>query len=148
MPTPPLSTPTSGMCLSIIGPYYMNIYGMYCRITKYKNNFWATLTYHFRNFSSTITKMPICKDQQIDYFLLINNVPDFQKKCLFPFWVILNNNNLFLKRNSFFELSQSFLTNITIVPARVAFKQRYQLCKERQIAGYSRVQTIHTMRLL
>ena len=25
-----------GMCLSIIGPYYMNIYWMYCRMTKLK----------------------------------------------------------------------------------------------------------------
>ena len=24
-------------------------------------------------------KMPICKDQPIDYFLLISNVPDFEK---------------------------------------------------------------------
>ena len=30
----------------------------------------------------------------------------------------------------------------------VAYKQRYKLCKKHQIAGYSRVQTIHTMRLL
>ena len=43
VPTPPLSTPTtftSGMCLSIIGPFYMNIYWMYCRMTKYRNIFW------------------------------------------------------------------------------------------------------------
>ena len=36
--------------------------------------------------------MPICKDQQIDYFLLINDVPDFEKMstpCLSN-----NNNNL------------------------------------------------------
>ena len=28
-----------GMCLSIIGPYYMNIHWMYCRMTKLKNVF-------------------------------------------------------------------------------------------------------------
>ena len=33
--------------------------------------------------------MPICKDQQIAYFLLINNVPYFE----IPF--LRNNNNLF-----------------------------------------------------
>ena len=67
-------------------------------------------------------KMPICKDQQIDYFLLINSVSDFEKMSIpFP---SNNNNNLFLNSNSLFELSQSLLTNITIVPARVAYKQR------------------------
>ena len=89
--------------------------------------------------------MPIWKDQQIDYFLLINNDPDFEKMS-----IPLNNNNniLFINSNSLFELNQSLLTNITILPARVEYEQRYKLCKERQIAGYSRVQTIHTMRLL
>ena len=48
-----------------------------------------------------------------------------------------NNNNLFLNRNSLFELSQSLLTNITIVPAHVAYEQRYKLGKDCQIAGYS-----------
>ena len=36
-------------------------------------------------------KVPICKDQQIDYFLLINNVNDFEKMSV----AFLNNNNLF-----------------------------------------------------
>ena len=49
-------------------------------------------------------KMPICKDQRIDYFLLINNVPDFKKMSV-PF-LSNNNNNLFLNSNSLFELSQ------------------------------------------
>ena len=89
--------------------------------------------------------MPIWKDQQIDYFLLINNDPDFEKMSV-P--LNNNNNNLFINSNSLFELNQSLLTNITIVPARVEYEQRYKLCKEHQIAGYSRVQTIHTMRLL
>ena len=40
-------------------------------------------------------KRPVCKHQQIDYFLLINNVPDFEKRP-FPF-VNNNNNNLFLR---------------------------------------------------
>ena len=36
-------------------------------------------------------KMPICKDQQIAYFLVINNVPYFVKKSIpFP----SNHNNL------------------------------------------------------
>ena len=35
--------------------------------------------------------MPICKDQQIAYFLLINNVPYFEKMSV-PF--LSNNNNL------------------------------------------------------
>ena len=74
--------------------------------------------------------MPICKDQPIDYFLLINNVPEFEKMSI-PF-LSNNNNNLFLNSNSLFELSQSLLTKITIVPARVACKQRYKLCKEHQ----------------
>ena len=92
--------------------------------------------------------MPICKDQQIDYLLLINNVPDFEKVSI-PFLSNNNNNNnLFLNSNSLFEPNQTLLTNITIVPARVAYEQRYKLCKDRQIAGYSRMQTIHTMRLL
>ena len=66
-------------------------------------------------------QMPICKDQQIDYFLLINNVPDFEK-ISFPF-LSNNNNNLFLDINSLlFELSHSLLTNITFVPARVAYE--------------------------
>ena len=43
-------------------------------------------------------KMPICKHQQIDYFLLINNVPDFEKMS-FPF--LNNNNNLFLHSTLF-----------------------------------------------
>ena len=90
--------------------------------------------------------MPICNDQPIDYFLLVNNVPDFEKMPI-PF-LSNNNNNLFLNGNSLFELSQSFLTNITFVPARAAYEQRYKLCKEHQIAGYSRMQAIHTMRLL
>ena len=72
-------------------------------------------------------KTPICKDQQIDYFLLINNVPDFEMSI--PFL-----NNLFLNSNSLFELSQSLLTNITIVPAHVANDQRYKLSKKCQIA--------------
>ena len=87
-------------------------------------------------------KTPICKDQQIDYFLLINNVRDFEKMSI-PFL-----NNLFLNTNSLFEPSQSLLTNIAIVPAHVANDRRYKLCKKPQIAGCSRVQTIHTMRLL
>ena len=36
--------------------------------------------------------MPICKDQQIAYFLLINNVSYFEKMSV-PF--LRNNNNLF-----------------------------------------------------
>ena len=84
----------------------------------------------------------------------------FQEKCLFAkisrltisCWLTMfliskkmsipspsnNNNNLFLNNNSLLELSQSLLTNITIVPTRVPCKQRYKLCKERQVAGYSR----------
>ena len=45
-------------------------------------------------------KMPICKDQQIDYFLLINNVPDFEKMPT----AFLNNNNLLLNINILIEL--------------------------------------------
>ena len=82
--------------------------------------------------------MPICNDQHIDYFLLVNNVPDFEKMSIS--FLSNNNNNLFLNSNSLFELSQSLLTNKTIVPARVAYEQRYKLCKEHQIAGYSGVQ--------
>ena len=66
-------------------------------------------------------KTPICKDQQIDYFLLINNVPDFEKVSISFL------NNLFLNSNSLFELSQSLLTNIAIVPAHAANDQRYKL---------------------
>ena len=62
-------------------------------------------------------KTPIWKDQQIDYFLLIYNVPDFEKMSN-PFL-----KNLFLNSNSLFELSQSLLTNIAIVPAHVARQQ-------------------------
>ena len=43
-------------------------------------------------------KMPICKHQQIDYFLFINNVPDFKKMSI-PF--LNNNNNLFLHSTLF-----------------------------------------------
>ena len=66
--------------------------------------------------------MPICKHQQIGYFLLINNVSDFEKMSI-PF--LKNNNNLFLNSTFLFELSQS-LTNL-IVLARVAYEQRYKL---------------------
>ena len=63
-----------------------------------------------------------------------------------------NNNSLFPQQYSNFsfltKLGQSLLTNITIFLEHVAYEQRHKLCKERQIAGYSRVQTIHTMRLL
>ena len=65
-------------------------------------------------------KMPICKDQQIDYFLLINNVPDFEKMSI-PF-LSNNNNNLILNINSLYGLSQSLLTNITIALASVAYE--------------------------
>ena len=65
-------------------------------------------------------KMPICIDQQNDYFLLINNVPDFEEMSI-PF-LSNNNNNLFLKINSRFELSQSLLTNITFVPESVSYE--------------------------
>ena len=44
--------------------------------------------------------MPICKDQQIAYFLLINNVPYFEKMSI-PFL----SNYFFLNSNSLFELS-------------------------------------------
>ena len=67
-------------------------------------------------------KMPIRKHQQIDYFLLINNVPDFEKMSI-P--LLNNNNNLFL-HSTFFLNCQSLLTNL-IVLARVAFEQRYKL---------------------
>ena len=40
---------------------------------------------------------------------------------------LLNINNLFFNSNSLFELSQSLLTNVRIVPARVAYNQRYKL---------------------
>ena len=53
-------------------------------------------------------KTPIYKDQQIDYFLLINNAPDFFKKIPIPF-LNNNNSNLFLNSNSLFELSRSLL---------------------------------------
>ena len=43
-------------------------------------------------------KMPICKHQQIDYFLLINNVPDLKKMSI-PF--LNNNNSLFLHSTLF-----------------------------------------------
>ena len=39
---------------------------------------------HAKKINFPGKKMPICKDQQIDHFLLINNVPDFEK-CQFPF---------------------------------------------------------------
>ena len=65
--------------------------------------------------------MPICKHQQIDFFLLINNVSDFEKMSI-PF---LKNNNLFLNSTFLFELRQS-LTNL-IVLAWVAYEQRYKL---------------------
>ena len=51
-------------------------------------------------------KMPIFKHQQIDYFLLINNVPDFEKMSI-PF--LNNNNNLFLHSTLFLNLVSSFL---------------------------------------
>ena len=38
--------------------------------------------------------------------------------------VVNNNDN---NSNSLFELSQPLLTNITILPARVAYEQRYKL---------------------
>ena len=44
--------------------------------------------------------MPICKDQQIAYFLLINNVPYFEETSI-PF---LSNNNLFNLENIFSKL--------------------------------------------
>ena len=51
-------------------------------------------------------KMSICKHQQIDYFRLIKNVPEFEKMSI-PF-LNNNNNNLFLhSTDSLFELSQS-----------------------------------------
>ena len=49
-----------------------------------------------------------------------NNVPDFEKMSI-PF-LSNNNNNLFLNSNSLFELGKSLLTNITIVPASVAYE--------------------------
>ena len=50
-------------------------------------------------------KMPICK-QQIDYFLLINNVPDFEKMSI-PF--LNNNNNLFFHSTLFLNQVSPFL---------------------------------------
>ena len=44
--------------------------------------------------------LPICKHQQIDYSLLINNVPDFEKMSI-PF--LNNNNNLFLHSTLFLK---------------------------------------------
>ena len=61
-------------------------------------------------------KVATCKAQQIDFFLLINW---FRKKMSIAF---LNNNNLFLNINSLLGLSQSLVTNITIVPASVAYE--------------------------
>ena len=46
------------------------------------------------------SKQDFLQDQQIDYSLLINKVPDFNK-ILIPF---LNNNILFLNNNSYFDL--------------------------------------------
>ena len=52
---------TPGMCLSIIGPYYMNIHWMYCRMTKLKKNFFGhiniTVSKCFFNNNSLFSKI-------------------------------------------------------------------------------------------
>ena len=74
--------------------------------------------------SLTKNKMPICKHQQMDNFLLIS--VDFKKMSI-PF--LNNNKNLFLHSTLFLNYCKSVPSyKLTIIVlARVAYEQRYKL---------------------
>ena len=72
--------------------YYNNSLVQKIKLFVY-NTSWYQLKQSLTNKSGKNTeKMPICKDQQIAYFLLIYNVSYFEKMSI-PF--LSNDNNLF-----------------------------------------------------
>ena len=77
-----------GMCLSIIGPYYMNIHWMYCRMTKLKNVFsHINITVSkcfFNNNSCFFKKINHCISHvSTTTTVSYRKKSIFQEKCLF-----------------------------------------------------------------